>query len=176
MLYDYMKLTPLSSPNVCIALLRGHVPNEARFRVPLWFSKLDLRDYLWHAYGVEIFSVRSYVKQSRVQSGKPNEIRPPLRRWHRPKATKFMTVTLARPFVWPDPPANFEAWSKKEVELGEKDNEEFNERTGNLSDTWINEERRVRMREQAEALLQGKAQWKAPEDRWRFKTTMSRGQ
>jgi len=71
-------------------------PNLATFIVPLRFNKLDLRDYLWHAYGVEVTSVRSFINQ-----------RPPERRnngtgaWYRPQSQKMMIVELVKPFVWP---------------------------------------------------------------------------
>ncbi|CAK1358018.1 54S ribosomal protein L41, mitochondrial [Cercospora beticola] len=156
-------------PDVSIALLRtpGLPANNAKFHVPLWFSKLDLRDYLFHVYGVEILSVRSYVKQSRVQSGRPGLIRPAFKRWHRPRATKFMTVELARPFVWPEEPDDgYVEWGLKENNDVEKENTKWQElHMGQNRDQLVNEERRERMREQAKALLEGKAKWKAPEGR-----------
>ncbi|KAI5362761.1 Putative ribosomal protein L25/L23 [Septoria linicola] len=164
-------------PDVNIALLRspGLPSNNAKFHVPLWFSKLDLRDYLFHAYGVEILSVRSYVKQSRVQSGQPNLIRPAIRRWHRPRANKFMTVELARPFVWPEEPEDgYQEWNRKDVKNSDEEQEKFQESLGSVKDTIVDEERRERMREQAKALLEGKAKWKAPEGR--FTKGFSRGQ
>ncbi|EME78870.1 uncharacterized protein MYCFIDRAFT_212486 [Pseudocercospora fijiensis CIRAD86] len=163
-------------PNVNIAFIRGRLPHEARFQVPLWFSKLDLRDYLWHAYQVEILRVRSYVKQSRVQSGKPHEIRPSVRRWHRPKAKKYMTVSLVRPFVWPERSEDHEEWNRKEVKAGDEETRKMQEKLGSMSDAMVNEERRERMKEQAKALLEGKAKWKAPDERSRYNTSFLRGQ
>ncbi|KXT08990.1 hypothetical protein AC579_71 [Pseudocercospora musae] len=162
-------------PNVSIAFIRGRSPHEASFKVPLWFSKLDLRDYLWHAYQVEILAVRSYVKQSRVQSGKPNDIRPAIRRWHRPKAKKFMTVSLVHPFVWPERSKDHEEWNRKEVEAADTETRKWQESMGSMSDAMVNEERRERMKEQAKALLEGKAKWKAPDERLRFNTSFARG-
>ncbi|KAF2216901.1 hypothetical protein CERZMDRAFT_92972 [Cercospora zeae-maydis SCOH1-5] len=154
-------------PNVNIALLRTrNLPaNNARFHVPLWFSKLDLRDYLFHVYGVEILSVRSYVQQSRVQAGRPGLIKPQLKRWHRPRAKKFMTVELVRPFVWPEEPDDgYSEWSQKDVQNQAKEQEEFQKKTQSTTrDTLVNEERRERMREQAKALLEGRAKWKSTE-------------
>lgn len=43
--------------------------------VPLWFSKLDLKDYLYNLYGVKALRIRSYVIQSKVREGKPRDIR-----------------------------------------------------------------------------------------------------
>merc|ERR1712137_508966 len=78
-------------PNFHVALHRTprQPANFASFTVPLWFSKLDLRDYLFHAYNVRIHGVRSYVKLQRITHGKPFTIdgdsypRPQNRRWHR---------------------------------------------------------------------------------------------
>lgn len=147
-------------PNVPITLLRSsYGPQFAKFRVPLYFSKLDLRDYLWHVYKVEIIAVRSYLKQQRVRA-ENNGGKPAARRWHRPQAHKHMTVQLVRPFVWPEEPADFKEWDKDNMKASEEEMEKFQEGQGSMKDTNINEDRRIRMREQAKALLEGKARWK----------------
>lgn len=155
---------PTRRPNVGITLLRTENlgAQYARFQVPLHFSKLDLRDYLWHVYNVGINSVRSYVKQSRVVAGKPKYPLPTVRRWHRPKATKFMTVELQRPFVWPEEPEDYQEWNQKEVEGSSEEQEKANEEQMPSAGTKAPEERMESMREQAKALLEGKAKWKAP--------------
>ena len=127
--------------------------------MPLWFSKLDLRDYLYHAYSVRTLSIRSYVKQSRPISHDPRASRPTPNRWHRPKATKTMTVELERPFVWPEETKDFEAWNQKEVREAEKEQEGFREKSRPSGDAVVDEKRRERMREQAKALLEGKERW-----------------
>lgn len=151
---------------VNLTLVRSpHGPNYAKFRVPLFFSKLDLRDYLWHVYRVGIQNgIRSFVKQQRVQSGKPNEVRPAVRRWHRPRAHKFMIVELVRPFVWPEKlnKEELKAFNRDEVKQHDEEQEDFYEKLGSTKDTVVNKERRERMREQAEALLKGEAKWKPP--------------
>lgn len=147
--------------------------NNATFTVPLWFSKLDLRDYLYHAYNVRILSVRSYIKLQRIRSGAPSYIpgeeypRPTPRRWHRPKSHKRMTVELERPFVWPEEPTeeDYEKFNKKQVNMYKKETEKFQERLSPTKDTVINTERRESMREQAKALLEGRAKWKAVADK-----------
>ncbi|CAK4034893.1 related to ribosomal [Lecanosticta acicola] len=151
-------------PNVIITLLRtDHLgPNYAKFRVPLHFSKLDLRDYLWHAYNVGTLNIRSYVKLSRVQSGKPGGQMPLIRRWHRPQSTKYMTVELVRPFVWPPEPESFSAWNKGETEQMNKTSKDVQKQQGQAAKTYINKDRAERMREQAKELLEGKVRWKAP--------------
>ncbi|EMC91774.1 hypothetical protein BAUCODRAFT_152153 [Baudoinia panamericana UAMH 10762] len=137
--------------------------NYASFIVPIWFSKLDLRDYLYHAYNVRVGpSIRSYVKQSRIQQGKGTRIiRPQYKRWHRPRATKHMTVELERPFVWPAEPADYTDWNKEEVKMASEQQEEFNESQGRAKDALaVSNEHRSKMREQAKALLEGKVQWR----------------
>lgn len=60
-------------PNVVLTLIRSpHLPaNFASFLTPLWFNKLDLKDYLYHLYGIQALSVRSYVIQQKVKYHKP---------------------------------------------------------------------------------------------------------
>ncbi|KAL9102953.1 MAG: hypothetical protein Q9163_001940 [Psora crenata] len=60
-------------PNFVLTLIRSpHLSaNFASFLTPLWFNKLDLKDYLYHVYGVQVLSVRSYVIQSKVRQDKP---------------------------------------------------------------------------------------------------------
>ncbi|KAI1267154.1 hypothetical protein F5Y18DRAFT_330104 [Xylariaceae sp. FL1019] len=74
-------------------------PTWATFKVPMKFNKLDMRDYLLHAYKVPVVAVRSQVKQQNIRN---NSISG---RKTRPPSIKTMTVELREPFVWPDPPA-----------------------------------------------------------------------
>ena len=71
-----------------------------------------------------------------------------------------MTVELERPFVWPDPPEDFSEWNKEEVEMGEKENDARRASMQPNADTLVNKERRKTMREQAQALLDGKEKWR----------------
>jgi large subunit ribosomal protein L23 len=88
-----------------------HLPaTQAKFRVPLTFSKLDLRDYLWHAYNVRTVKIRSYVQQQRVTHDRPDATAPMQNKWFRPKAIKHMTVEMDKPFVWPEDPENWDAY------------------------------------------------------------------
>jgi large subunit ribosomal protein L23 len=158
---------PPFRPNVTIALHRTRdlTGNTAKFSVPLWFSKLDLRDYLFHVYDVRILSVRSYVQQQRVQEGDGELSKPQPNRWHRPRAKKFMTVELESPFVWPEEPESYdEQWNKNQYEDAEKGNEDYSKQTmASDKDTWVNKERREKMKEQAAALLEGRVRWKPNE-------------
>ncbi|KAK0344032.1 mitochondrial 54S ribosomal protein YmL41 [Friedmanniomyces endolithicus] len=138
-------------------------PTSATFLVPLWFSKLDLRDYLYHAYSLTIgASIRSYVQQSRIRQGQtPDPVRPQYKRWHRPRATKRMTVELDRPFVWPEEPESYTPWNKEETKMANEDQMEYQRRQGGDRDALaVPDERRVKMREQARALLEGKQTWR----------------
>ena len=83
----------------------GLSPYHARFLVPLDFSKYDLRDYLYHAYNVKCFNVRSYVKQMPIR----DTTKQP-RHWFRPDSKKYMTVEMEQPFVWPELPEDKAAW------------------------------------------------------------------
>ncbi|RMZ69123.1 ribosomal [Pyrenophora seminiperda CCB06] len=97
-------------PKFTVALVRTPrlSPYHARFLVPLDFSKYDLRDYLYHAYSVKCFNIRSYVKQMPVR-----DTREQPRHWFRPDSQKYMTVELEQPFVWPKTP-NLEPWGQQE--------------------------------------------------------------
>jgi large subunit ribosomal protein L23 len=72
--------------------------------VPLNLNKLDLRDYLYNAYGIEVRGVRSYIQQQKLTQGKPSAQRQVPRQWHRPRSIKRMTVEMVKPFVWPEEP------------------------------------------------------------------------
>lgn len=79
-------------------------PTFASFIVPLNINKLDLRDYLWNAYGVPVIGVRSYIQLQKLRQDKPGAIRISPRKWFRPRSIKKMTVEMERPFVWPEEP------------------------------------------------------------------------
>jgi large subunit ribosomal protein L23 len=100
-------LTLSSRPKFTVAMVRapGLSPYHARFLVPLDFSKYDLRDYLYHAYNVKCFNVRSYVKQMPVR----DTVAQP-RHWFRPDSKKYMTVEMEQPFVWPEAPEDLKPW------------------------------------------------------------------
>ncbi|KAH6610569.1 ribosomal [Trichoderma cornu-damae] len=111
-------------PSHVITMLRKeHLPpNEACFKVPLRLTKFDLRDYLWNLYGVEVTAVRSYVKQQPLTQRSTSS-----RSWYRPQPLKIMTVELARPFQWPQVPADLEPWSNELWKMREGTIEERNE-------------------------------------------------
>jgi len=96
-------------PSFVIALKRNErlEPYHAVFEVPLNFSKLDLRDYLFHLYGVEVLAIRSSVlpgklqRKYRIRAGPGIQVRrgPMIRT----RARKKMIVQLVKPFRFPRP-------------------------------------------------------------------------
>lgn len=100
-------------PDHTITLLRNREnqpPNFASFRVPLTFNKLDIRDYLLHAYNVPVLGVRSQLTQRRPRRSKMHH------RIYRPPPVKTMTVELHKPFAWPKPPEDLTAWNSPQLE------------------------------------------------------------
>ncbi|KIH90115.1 mitochondrial ribosomal protein [Sporothrix brasiliensis 5110] len=89
-------------------------PYFATFQVPLRFNKLDLRDYLYHAYGVEVRAVRSWLtpqipRRRYVEMQDDDNTRDIVAvgkgQWYRPQPIKRMMVELVKPFAFPEPPA-----------------------------------------------------------------------
>ena len=72
-------------------------------------NKLDMRDYMWHLYGVRALTVRSFVEQQRVRVLDP-DAEVPRRKWHRPQAIKKMTIEMDKPFSWPEEPSDYSAY------------------------------------------------------------------
>ncbi|KAH8808716.1 hypothetical protein F5884DRAFT_793121 [Xylogone sp. PMI_703] len=148
-------------PNFTLTLLRtpNLPPTFATFIVPLNLNKLDMRDYLWNAYGVPVKSVRSYIQQQKIRQDKPDATRPRPRRWHRPRSIKKMTVEMEQPFAWPEEPKDFSPWDKKTFDAAQKDRKA-------LEDTFRPDHRqqptkeRASIAEQAQAFLQGKEKWR----------------
>ncbi|KAF1924471.1 mitochondrial ribosomal protein subunit L23 [Didymella exigua CBS 183.55] len=105
-------------PKFTVAMVRapGLSPYHARFLVPLDFSKYDLRDYLYHAYNVKCYNIRSYVKQMPIR-----DTTSQARHWFRPDSKKYMTVEMEQPFVWPELPADKKAWGigEQKSQMGE---------------------------------------------------------
>ncbi|KAH6664774.1 hypothetical protein F5X68DRAFT_225552 [Plectosphaerella plurivora] len=130
-------------------------PNWAMFQVPLRFSKFDLRDYLWNLYGLEAKKIRSVVKISPPENSR------------RAPSTKFMTIEMDQPFVWPEAPEDKEAWNQKMYQARERNQEKqwkqmMARSRGHISTTKedAKSEARKSLRKQAEALLRGEKEWK----------------
>jgi len=79
-------------------------PYLAKFRIPLYFTKFDVRDYLLHIYGLEAVRVNTGVQQGRPfrntmkSQGMPG-------RWYMSSTEKYAFVEMKEPFVYPDPPS-----------------------------------------------------------------------
>ena len=84
------------------------------FDVPRNFNKLDLRDFLWHAYGVPALRVRSFLRAEQARFGdRPHH--PNQQSWWWPRPSKRMLVEMAPgarggDFVWPDPPKDLKPY------------------------------------------------------------------
>ncbi|KAI8936506.1 hypothetical protein NX059_006911 [Plenodomus lindquistii] len=137
-------------PKFTIALIRTPriSPYHARFLVPLDFSKYDLRDYLYHAYNVRCFNIRSYVKQQPVR-----DTREQPRHWFRPDSKKYMTVEMEDPFVWPETP-DLAPWGQKE----RREEVEESVRSNTVGMQGVERERARRLREYVKGLLGGRGQ------------------
>lgn len=143
-------------------LRKEHLPpNEACFRVPLTFTKFDLRDYLWNLYKVEVSKVRSHVRQLPLvqRVGRPNS-------WYRPQPHKIMIVELVKPFQWPAVPDNLSAWQKELWDMREKMIDENQEANMNVQRGEIplqadkaDDKARKELRKRAQALLAGEEKW-----------------
>jgi large subunit ribosomal protein L23 len=126
----------------------GLSPYHARFLVPLDFSKYDLRDYLYHAYNVKCFNIRSYVKQMPVRDSQAKQ-----RSWFRADSEKYMTVEMEQPFVWPALPEDVKPWGIGEFAKKVKENAD---RSGQIETVDLKREKAKSLREQVKALLMKK--------------------
>lgn len=150
-------------PNILITLIRTpHLPPRfASFWVPLWFNKIDMKDYLLRVYDVEVVHIRSSVHQQKVyreqileRGGKiPNR-----GRLIRPMSKKKMTVQLVEPFVWPEEVTDLEPWEKKTYLSASKEREARQEQQRLKSGP--TDETIKSIAEQAKAVLRGKQEWK----------------
>ncbi|KAG9230135.1 hypothetical protein BJ875DRAFT_385810 [Amylocarpus encephaloides] len=149
-----------SSPNFTLTLLRTpkQPPNFATFIVPLNLNKLDLRDYLWNAYGVPVRGVRSFIQQQKLRQDKPNAKRAAPRRWFRPRAIKKMMVEMDDPFVWPDEPTDFTAWEKETKDALDEDQKKKQDQAAPDYREKPSHERKS-IAEQAKDILAGKDVW-----------------
>lgn len=86
-------------PDFTVTLLRSSPgPYYAKFKVPLWFSKLDMKGYLKQAYNVDSVHVRSWVAGGSVYRSTGGQSRGHAKRTER---IKLMNVQLVKPFRWP---------------------------------------------------------------------------
>lgn len=109
---------PIYLPFATIKLLRPnakHTPYQAKFIVPKSFNKLDLRDYLYHIYGLRVLNVTSALMPAKFVRSMP----APYGGRYRESQIKKMTVDLVDPFVWPVENENFIQEKKLTKELNQ---------------------------------------------------------
>ncbi|OLL25495.1 DNA polymerase delta subunit 3 [Neolecta irregularis DAH-3] len=84
--------------------------NFAAFHVPLNVNKLDIKDYLWNIYGLEVKSVKTLISHgdmAKFNSKKPGE------NWKfRLPSKKKAIVEFEKPFYYPEVPKNLNPWNK----------------------------------------------------------------
>ncbi|BAO40842.1 54S ribosomal protein L41 [Kluyveromyces marxianus DMKU3-1042] len=108
--------TEVFFPKARVILLRPnakHTPFQAKFIVPKSFNKLDLRDYLFHLYGLRALNVTTQLLHARYTRATPVSPR------YRTPQIKKMTIEMAEPFIWPEEPEDKSAWNiefQKELE------------------------------------------------------------
>lgn len=97
-------------PKGRVCLLRPnakHTPYQAKFIVPRSFNKMDLRDYLWHLYGLRALNVTVQLLHAPYTRGEDDVAR------HRQPQYKKMTIDMDEPFVWPALPEDLEESAKR---------------------------------------------------------------
>lgn len=102
---------PVYFPKARVCLLRPnakHLPYQAKFLVPRNFNKMDLRDYLWHVYGLRALNVTVQLLHAKWNRGGDDYAR------YRGPQFKKMTVDMAEPFVWPEIDPEIVAEGKQE--------------------------------------------------------------
>ncbi|OJD37696.1 mitochondrial 54s ribosomal protein 41 [Diplodia corticola] len=147
-------------PDFTITLLRSSFlpPTFAKFIVPLKLNKLDMRDYLWHAYGVKVTNVRSFVQQAKIRQDDPARKRAMPRRWYRGPSIKKMTVEMDKPFVWPDEPEDWAPYGRDLYRAAEEFSEK--EQAKMMPEAAYDGPRDApTLREQAERLRSGAEEW-----------------
>lgn len=70
-------------------------PYYARFKVPRTYNKLDLRDYLFHLYGLKVFDMRVSLSRRKFLPQKNN------RGHFLSSQEKVIVVRMEKPFIWP---------------------------------------------------------------------------
>lgn len=96
-------------PTARIRLLRPnakHTPYQAKFVVPRNFNKFDLRDYLWHVYGLRALNITVQLLHAKFERGIND-----LSRYRGPQYKK-MTIDMEEPFIWPELPVEASKFAK----------------------------------------------------------------
>lgn len=108
-----------------ITLLRPSArmtPFQAQFQVPRNWNKLDLRDYLWHLYGLRALNITTQIKWSRWVRGRTR---------YRTAQVKKMIIDMEEPFIWPEQDHSAEESHQKTANLKMTQfQQELQDRTG----------------------------------------------
>lgn len=113
---------PVYLPKAVVTLLKPkakYTPYQASFKVPRNFNKMDLRDYLWHVYGLRALNVTVSLSPGTF-ARRPMDLAR-----YRQSQTKYMTIEMEEPFVWPEIPEEAVLKSMKERD-GEKRIQQMN--------------------------------------------------
>lgn len=100
-------------PKARVCLLRPnakHTPYQAKFLVPRNFNKMDLRDYLWHVYGLRALNVTVQLLHASFRRSPDDHAR------YRGPQFKKMTIDMEEPFVWPELPQEIVDSAEKEFD------------------------------------------------------------
>ncbi|KAL4937411.1 hypothetical protein BDV06DRAFT_215906 [Aspergillus oleicola] len=148
-------------PNFTIALMRTPFlpPRYASFYVPLWFSKLDMRDYMQRLYGIGIIGIRSYVEQQKVT--RIMREKQAYGRLRRPRSRKRMTVEMKDPFVWPEVPEKMDAWEKDQFHKAARYQQDMGRRNNpQIVSTELQEGESDALTKEAKKVLGGEKPWR----------------
>lgn len=100
-------------PNVKFTLLRsGLSPFFAKFQVPLNCNKFDVRDYLYHVYGLQTLRVNTVVYAQRAQRLTQPKNGKPVGAVIRGTSKKIAFIEMKEPFKFPAPPTDMATWGK----------------------------------------------------------------
>ncbi|KAH3679596.1 hypothetical protein WICMUC_000828 [Wickerhamomyces mucosus] len=97
-------------PTARVILLRPnakHTPYQAKFIVPKSFNRMDLRDYLYHVYGLRAFNITTQLQHSKFTRDGNAIAR------YRTGQIKKMTIEMVEPFIWPQEPKDKNPWNVK---------------------------------------------------------------
>ncbi|CDK29230.1 unnamed protein product [Kuraishia capsulata CBS 1993] len=103
-------------PSARVVLLRNNArltPYQAKFIVPKSFNKLDLRDYLFHIYGLRALNITTQIQPQTMTRALPL----PYSTRRRSPLVKKMTIDMEQPFVWPEETAFFQRQEKMAKEM-----------------------------------------------------------
>ncbi|KPI36004.1 54S ribosomal protein L23, mitochondrial [Cyphellophora attinorum] len=153
--------TQVHFPNFEVAMIRRpkHPPNYATFQVPLWFNKMDMKDYLKSLYDVDVVDVRSFVYQLSKRKQEKDLKRIRKRKLYRPMPLKRMTVQLVDAFEWPKEPEDFSELLAHHESLHDVSTQNSKKLPRNIMDV-ANTELRHKLSQQARDVVLGKQKWK----------------